>query len=561
MSVAQLQDPPRLAEQPAPAPPPPSSSPGAPRRRNGGWFADRPIAGKVLLALVPLLVAIGAVGLLAVDRTADLNGRTRHILEVEVATLQLASELRDAVSATQIATFRHNYSTGADQEERQEAIIQSQAAAVETLLSSNQNTEQVAVEDLAAFEQSWTRYLGLLDDEFLPLSRADDDEAAATALFDVAEPAAEQIAAALDELFADEVGDIELAAAASEATYRNARLSILGTLVVGVLLAVAVLVLVTRAISRPLRDFAALLGRVAEGDLTARVDVRSRDEIGQMGAALATTLARVRAAMSAIGSSAQLLASSSEELNAVSVQMAGSAEETAAQAGVVSGAAGQVSDSVSTVAVGAEEMSASIREIATSATGAAEVATSGVAIAASTNASVARLGESSAEIGEVVKLISSIAEQTNLLALNATIEAARAGDAGKGFAIVASEVKDLAKETARATEDVSARIAAIQADARLAVGSIGEIGEIIRRISDSQTTIASAVEEQTATTNEIGRNLTEAAAGSTEIARNVSGVADAARATTTGATDTQRAAMELSHVAAQLQQLVGQFSY
>lgn len=558
MSVTQLQDPPRLAEPPAQPPSP--ASPAAPRTRHGGWFADRPIAVKVLLALAPLLAAIAAIGALAVDRTADLNGRTRDILDDELATLQLASELRDAVSETQIATFQHNRSVDAAEKAAQEEIIQSRAAEVAQLLEGNTNLEQVVIDDLAGFEQAWTRYLGLIDDEFLPLSRTDDD-AATGALFEVAEPVAEEANDLLDVLFTDEVAAIEVAAESSDASYRSARLSILVTLVVGVALAVAVLALVARAISRPLRNFAALLGRVAQGDLTTEVDVRSRDEIGRMGSALATTLARVREAMSAIGESAELLASSSEELNAVSVQMAGSAEETAVQAGVVADAADQVSDNLSTVAVGAEEMSASIREIASNATGAAQVAASGVTIAGSTNTSVARLGESSAEIGEVVKLISSIAQQTNLLALNATIEAARAGDAGKGFAIVASEVKDLAKETARATEDISARIAAIQADAQLAVGSIGEIGEIIRRISDSQTTIASAVEEQTATTNEIGRNLTEAAAGSTEIARNVSGVADAARSTTSGATDTQRAAMELSRMAAQLQQLMGQFTY
>jgi methyl-accepting chemotaxis protein len=561
MSITQLQDPPRLSE-PHPPASPLASPPVAPPRRGGSWFANRPIAGKVLLALVPLLLAVIAVGVLAIDRIAYLNERTRATVDNEVATLQLTSELRAALSESRIAAFRHDRVVDAADELAQEETLRTQAAAVDALLAERTgvDADADAVEDLAAFHDAWTRYLAVVNAEFLPLSRAEEDEADAV-LFESAEPAVDEAEAALDRLFDDHVTEIEAAAAASEATYRDARLSILVTLVVGVLLGVAVVVLVARAISRPLRDFAALLGRVAQGDLTTPIDVRSRDEIGRMGTALATTLARVREAMSAIGTSAQLLASSSEELSTVSVQMAGSAEETAVQAGVVSDAADQVSDNVSIVAVGAEEMSASIREIAGSATGAAQVAASGVSIAASTNTSVARLGESSAEIGEVVKLISSIAEQTNLLALNATIEAARAGDAGKGFAIVASEVKDLAKETARATEDISGRIAAIQADAQLAGASIGEIGEIIRRISDGQTTIASAVEEQTATTNEMGRSLTEAAGGSTEIARNVSGVADAARSTTTGATDTQRAAMELSHMAAQLQQLVGQFTY
>jgi methyl-accepting chemotaxis protein len=260
-----------------------------------------------------------------------------------------------------------------------------------------------------------------------------------------------------------------------------------------------------------------------------------------------------------LGQTSQALAAAAHELTAVSQQMAANAEETAAQAGVASAAAEQVSQSVSAVATGAEEMGASIKEIARSAHDAAKVATSAVKIAERTNATVAKLGESSAEIGNVVKVITSIAQQTNLLALNATIEAARAGEAGKGFAVVANEVKELAKQTAKATEDIGRKIEAIQADTRGAVEAIGQIGKVIAQINDLQTTIASAVEEQTATTGEITRSVTEAAKGSGEIARNITGVAQAARGTTEGATDTKKSADGLARMAHDLQQLVGQF--
>jgi methyl-accepting chemotaxis protein len=266
----------------------------------------------------------------------------------------------------------------------------------------------------------------------------------------------------------------------------------------------------------------------------------------------------MKALVTNIAQNAQTLAGSSEELSSVSAQMGANAEETSAQANVVSAASEQVSKNVQTVATGVEEMSASIKEIAKNAADAAKVAGSAVAVAHTTNTTIGKLGESSAEIGKVIKVITSIAEQTNLLALNATIEAARAGEAGKGFAVVANEVKELAKETARATEDISQKIEAIQVDTKGAVDAIKEIGGVINQISDISNTIAGAVEEQTATTNEISRNVAEAAKGSSEIAQNITAVAQAAASTTEGASNTQKSAQELSHIAAELQRLVSQ---
>ena len=189
------------------------------------------------------------------------------------------------------------------------------------------------------------------------------------------------------------------------------------------------------------------------------------------------------------------------------------------------------------------------------------LATTAVKTAEATNETITKLGQSSTEIGQVIKVITSIAQQTNLLALNATIEAARAGEAGKGFAVVANEVKELAKETAKATEDIGRKIEAIQGDTKGAVAAIGQIGTVIGQISDIQTTIASAVEEQSATTNEISRNLSEAAKGSADINRNIGGVAEGARSTASGAAETQKSAQSLEHMSAELQALVAQFKY
>jgi methyl-accepting chemotaxis protein len=260
-----------------------------------------------------------------------------------------------------------------------------------------------------------------------------------------------------------------------------------------------------------------------------------------------------------VNDNALALGSASEELSAINSQLVSNADETSTQANVVSAAAEQVSRNVQTVATGTEEMSASIKEIAKSANEAAKIAMTAVKVADTTNATVAKLGESSIEIGKVIKVITSIAQQTNLLALNATIEAARAGEAGKGFAVVANEVKELAKETAKATEDIGQKIDAIQTDTKGAVAAIAQISLVINQINDISNTIASAVEEQTATTNEIGRNVAEAAKGSTEIAQNISGVAQAARSTSDGLADAQKAAVQLSRMATDLQAVVSAF--
>jgi methyl-accepting chemotaxis protein len=304
-----------------------------------------------------------------------------------------------------------------------------------------------------------------------------------------------------------------------------------------------------------------MVDAAAAGDLTREAGVTGDDAVGRVGDGLARLLATLRASIATIAENARGVAGASQELSAVSSQLSANAEETAAQAGVVSAASEQVSKNVQTVSTGTEEMSASIREIAKNASEAARVAQSAVSLAGATGAAMSKLGESSAEIGKVIKVITGIAEQTNLLALNATIEAARAGEAGKGFAVVANEVKELAKETAKATEDIRKKIETIQQDTRGAVARIGEITEVIGRVSDISGTIAGAVEEQTATTNEMSRNVAEAAKGSGEIAQNMTAVAQAVAGTTEGASNTQKAAGELARMASELQQLVGRFRY
>ena len=327
-----------------------------------------------------------------------------------------------------------------------------------------------------------------------------------------------------------------------------------------VLLSVLVVYVVLQSVKRPLASLQKTILEMADSKLNTSVEnTNLNNEVGEMAKAIQVLQTNLQQSFKAIGANSASVASSSEELAAVSMQMSSNAEETSAQAKVVADAADRMSSNTQMVATGIEEMSASIREISLSTVQASTVANQAVDVAKSTNETMSKLGKSTMEIGNVLKVISSIAEQTNLLALNATIEAARAGELGKGFAVVANEVKELARQTAKATEEIGGSISVMQADAKGALTSIEEITAIINKMNEISGIIASAVEEQAATTAEINRNVSEAATGSTEIAKNIKSVADAAKSTTEGASNSQQAASDLSKIAVDLEGAVARF--
>ena len=311
--------------------------------------------------------------------------------------------------------------------------------------------------------------------------------------------------------------------------------------------------------TRPMEESRRVLERLGKRDLTARVRGDYQGDHAKVKDSLNRAVAAMSEALESISRNSQSLAEAAGGLARTSVDMGSSVEETSAQAEVVTRAAGAVDSNLQSVAGAAEEMLASVKEIASNVTSVATVAEDAVQKAGSASATMDKLSTSSRDIGEVVKLIREIAAQTNLLALNATIEAARAGESGRGFGVVANEVKVLAGQTSRATEEISTRVASIQADTLHAREAIDGILATIRRIHEAQHSISGAIEEQSATAQEITRNIHEAARCSNEIAGSIQNVAEAAGRASGGVSDASRASEELAHMAEQLQSLVAQF--
>jgi len=341
----------------------------------------------------------------------------------------------------------------------------------------------------------------------------------------------------------------------------RSKLTIVVLCLISSLVMFVVAFLMARSINSRLGSIIERLKELAGGDLTQQMDDSQGDELGEMARWFNDSIGKLRNVIAQVGSSAKSVTSAVEQLMSVSHNMSENSEQTTLQANVASTATEQVSHNLQTVATGTEEMSVSIAAIAKNASDAARVAAEAVTVAQTTNGTICKLGDSSVEIGQVIKVITSIAEQTNLLALNATIEAARAGEAGKGFAVVANEVKELAKQTAKATEDISRKVEAIQGDSKKSVEAIATVTTIINQINDISSTIATAVEEQSATANEMTRNVAEGARGSGEITKNISVVAQAAQSTSLGAQELRKATQDLGRMSAELRELVDQFKY
>ncbi|WP_344044295.1 methyl-accepting chemotaxis protein [Nocardioides panacihumi] len=535
-------------------------------RRPGGagrlvaWFADRGIRTKLMTAVGVLGVVALISGFLGATELTKAGNRIEDLATAQKTISAPVAELHgNEIKARMQVAMLAAQTTKAGRDKWRSDIagtdseIESTVAKLDpTLRSYSWWTD---------FKNAWASFKEVRDHDLAGAMASNDDKAFNKAYDAKMAPVVSQLADSMDAADAAGVAFFQTSANSAVADAHAGYRTMFLVVGIGLVLALGLSILIARNTLRRIRAVQTSIEAMARRDLTAVPVVDCRDEVGQMAEALAEAQTNIREVMAQVVGSADAVAASAEELSASSVQIAAAAEETSVQAGVVADASGRVSGNVQTVAAGSEQMDASIREIARNATEAARVASTAVTAAHTTNDTVRRLGTSSEEIGNVVKAITSIAAQTNLLALNATIEAARAGEMGKGFAVVANEVKDLAQETQKATEEIIAKVQTIQADTSGAIEAIGQITEVIGTINESQLTIASAVEEQTATTMDMSRNVAQAANGTSEIAQNIGGVASAAASTTHAVAQARTATDELARMASELRSQVASFVY
>lgn len=534
---------------------PPVPSEVKERTRRWRWTIGKRVVAGYAVALV-LMSVVGGVSFVNTQTLASNSDWVAHTHEVLAETDAILSDLKDAETGqrgyliTRVDSYMAPYTAAegsiAEHIERARELTSDNAAQQERLsklepLIAAKFEEMQHTIDVRNTEGFESAQVVVLSDK-------------GKVVMDEIRVLLDEIRGAEEELLADRAAQADLAANTTMAV------TVGGTLITVIVL-LLLAAYVTRSITRPINGLTARMREIADGDgdLTQRVDDSRADEVGDLATVFNRFIGNIATLVRQIGETSSTSSSAAHELSTITAEMTRQTSEAAEQAGTAAAAAEQVSSNVQTVAAASEQMGASIHEIARSTSDASSAGQTAVTSTDEANTIISRLGESSATISDVVALINSIAEQTNLLALNATIEAARAGEAGKGFAVVAGEVKELAQETAKATNGITTQIAQIQADVEIAVSTIATTTEVIGQVNDHQSSIAGAVEEQSVTTTEMASNVSDAAVGATTIAESVRAIATSAEGTVDSITQIQSSADEVARNSQLLNELVGRF--